>query len=294
MIKISDALITHGLPAIIAGKSWVVAYAMADRDMRRRELDFTAGTGLYDNLEFVAENVLDVLACDLDIAWYDPGYSAATKRQIIKDALLIKSKFGTRCAVRRAVCDLHPASEIEEWFEYEGAPSHFRVVCTVDGSTEPPNITALRQSVILYKRLTARLDGIILQTVFGMAVGFDTTAWIYRAPMTGELYAGTWPYTTTHGRMPAITLAAAPGAAAFAFASDMSGTVPDTATFGRMPETTPGITAAATANVFAAPQAGTETCTGVAGGNLETAGITPGADVQNFRFDTPYCGEDSL
>jgi phage tail P2-like protein len=294
MIKLADALVTDGLPAFIGAKAWVTAFAQAERDMRRRELEYTAGTGVYDNLEDVSDAVLDVLACDLNIAWYNPDYTAATKRQIIRDAILIKRKMGTKYAVRKAVCDLHPNSEIEEWFEYSGTPSHFRVVCTVDNSTEPPSITALRENVTLYKRLTARLDGIVLQTLFGLAVGIDTKVWLFPVGMTGEYSAGTWPITSTFAGIGANALTAAPVAAAFAFTSDMAGTVPNTATHGRLPIDGPGINATATVNTFAATAAGTEICTGAAGGGLNAAGIAPGDAVQNFCFDTPYCGDENL
>jgi P2-related tail formation protein len=55
----------------------------------------------------------------------------ASKRQQIKSSFYIHKHLGTKKALERAIEDLYPDSQIQEWYEYGGAPYHFKIVVNV-------------------------------------------------------------------------------------------------------------------------------------------------------------------
>lgn len=129
--------------------------------------------GMVDQLP---EDFLDALAWELDIEWYDKNADIDTKRALIKSSDEIHSHNGTKAAVLKVVENYYGGGEIEEWFEYNGDPGHFRISVTSEDMhiTIPEEFTSLVNKI---KRKSAVLDGM------------DFTWTTYQA-----LYAGTAEY----------------------------------------------------------------------------------------------------
>lgn len=79
------------------------------------------------------EDVLDLLAYDFKVDWYEQEAEIKYKRQAIKESLLVHRYKGTKYAVETALHSLFKSAEVQEWFKYGGEPFHFMV--TVYGST---------------------------------------------------------------------------------------------------------------------------------------------------------------
>lgn len=96
MIKsLRDAQITDGLPRIVREQPWVKALSMAAAVLHKKTMDYIDGSQIYTAIDSVAETVLDALAVNWKIDWYDTGYDIDRKRRIVKTALTIRRTMGT-------------------------------------------------------------------------------------------------------------------------------------------------------------------------------------------------------
>lgn len=85
MIKsLQDVLLTDALPRIVAGQDWVIALAGAVGEMHRRTMQYIDASQIYTSLDTASEEVLDALAINWKIDWYDSGYAIEQKRRIAK------------------------------------------------------------------------------------------------------------------------------------------------------------------------------------------------------------------
>ena len=75
MIKsLRDAQIIDGLPRIVREQPWVKALSMAAAVLHKKTMDYIDGSQIYTAIDSVAEPVLDALAVNWKIDWYDTGY----------------------------------------------------------------------------------------------------------------------------------------------------------------------------------------------------------------------------
>lgn len=161
MIKLQDALITDGLPEIIASETWAQAMAQAVRTEMRKILEYAQNCRLYAAVDSVPEKVVDLMAFDLRVHEYKESYPLATKRALVKVALQRWSKAGTKKAVEDLCSNIFGDAHVLEWYEYDGRPHYFKVSCTNPAITEK-DLTDFKRAVESIKRLSSWLDGVEL------------------------------------------------------------------------------------------------------------------------------------
>ena len=128
MIKsLRQARITDGLPRVLARQEWVIALSEALGLALGKTLDYTDESQIYTRLDTAPETVLDVLAVDWKIDWYDTELTVEQKRRIVKTALTVRRLMGTAAAVKLQVHAIYPEATVTEWFQYDGRPGCFRV-----------------------------------------------------------------------------------------------------------------------------------------------------------------------
>lgn len=291
MIKLREASIPGGVPAIVAAQPWVQALGAAWGKMQGKALDFADGSQIYTAIDTLPEALLDILAGSFKVDWYDASYPVETKRRLIKTALQIRRTIGTVYAVRTAVGAVFPDSDIEEWFEYGGRPSYFQIICTIDKAGAAVDYDAIKRAVGYYKRMIARLEGIYLQTLGALLIACKVDVWRYSVPVTSQgLHAGTYPDTATHGAFPAADIEVEGAASAAVYPVPVAGTRPNTATHSGPAAVV--LEAAAAQDAFAVdpPHAGTGVCESANGGGVAGDAVTPGVEAQAFGFDIKHCG----
>ncbi len=82
---------------------------------------------IYPAIDTLEEPLLDILARDFKVDWWDPEYSLEEKRRTLKDSWRVHRLLGTRAAVETAISAIYPHTQVLEWFEYGGEPYHFRL-----------------------------------------------------------------------------------------------------------------------------------------------------------------------
>lgn len=189
----------EGLPPAVADEPWIRIMDKVYRARHQHEMDAAERIHIYTLIDSQPEEILDVLATQFKVDWYDANYPLQAKQNIIKTALEVRRYYGTDWATLKAISAIYPRSEIEQWYDYGGTPGHFRVICSVDGALIPVKRREIRRSVNIYKRMTAHLDSLYLQVQAGLDVECELSSLVYRVPYASEtMYAGTWPRTTTH------------------------------------------------------------------------------------------------
>lgn len=110
MIKsLTDARITDGLPRIVSGQDWVIALSEALGSLHKKTLDYADASQIYTALDTVSEDILDVLAVNWKIDWYDTGFTVEQKRRIVKACIEARRLMGTVRAVRLQAQAIYPA-----------------------------------------------------------------------------------------------------------------------------------------------------------------------------------------
>jgi phage tail P2-like protein len=122
---------------------------------------------IYSRIDDLPESVLDILAWQFNVDWYETSSSIEEKRSTINEALKIKKIQGTPAAVQRVVEIYFGDGQVEEWFDYGGVPGFFRVV-TNNPSATGDKAALLIKAVNAVKNLRSRLEIVIIQSVDNM------------------------------------------------------------------------------------------------------------------------------
>lgn len=152
---------------------------------------------IYCCIDTLQEDVLDMLAIDFKVDWYNTSADIEAKRNMIKDCIKIHKHKGTVYAVETALKNIHQKSTVEEWFEYGGQPYFFRIVQDISNKYEVLNYDEILKTIAIYKRLSAHLEGVIYQCNIDLIIRSDTFNHKYIVPL-----AGTIPYRRTIGYIP--------------------------------------------------------------------------------------------
>lgn len=219
------------LPPALKGDTSTEALAEATAEVltdRVVEIDRLRIISNIDNLE---EALLDILAYDLKVDWYDYDYPVKAKRELIKNSVLAHKKLGTVYAVKLVLNSLYPNSELEEWFTYDGTPGCFRLNVNVSdsanaGAVEVYSTEEILRRIATVKRLSAHLEGVSYMVRNAIVVDHRIDHWQYRVPECNTLRCGTWWMRHTMGWSERHRLAVDGRAEPLEVSPELSGTLP--------------------------------------------------------------------
>lgn len=89
---------------------------------------------IYPAIDELDGPVLDILAYDFKVDWWDADYSLEEKRRTLKDSWRVHKTLGTKAAVEAAISAIYPNTKVQEWFEYGGEPYHFKILLDLTGT----------------------------------------------------------------------------------------------------------------------------------------------------------------
>lgn len=166
------------LPSALREDPAVVALAETLAELLAARPEEIGRMLIYPAIETLDEGLLDILAYDFKVDWWDPEYSLEEKRRTLKDSWSVHRMLGTKAAVELAISSIYPGARVIEWFEYDGAPYHFKLkinVATEDTSSERHR--RVLERVRFYKNLRSQLDEIIyIIQAEGVATGHTAAA----------------------------------------------------------------------------------------------------------------------
>lgn len=149
------------VPPALTRDPAMMARAAADAEAMAARLAEIDRVRIISNIDGLDETVLDILARDFKVDWWDPEYSIEEKRRTLKGSWRVHKILGTKAAVETAIRAIYPLTTVEEWFEYGGEPYHFRL--NIDITSDSGDRT--RQKRVLerlnfYKSLRSHNDGV--------------------------------------------------------------------------------------------------------------------------------------
>lgn len=89
-----------------------------------KQTEYPAIISRIDELD---SDVLDSLAWQYNVDFYDPAINVENKRKLIRESIAWHRLKGTSAAVAQLVSAIFGPSSVQEWYEYGGEPYHFRI-----------------------------------------------------------------------------------------------------------------------------------------------------------------------
>lgn len=147
------------LPAVLQGDKSMTALAVSIADVLAGRVDEIGRLCIYAHIDDLPEELLDILAKDFKVDWWNGDYTLEEKRQTLKDSWRVHRTLGTKAAVLSAISAIYPNTKVLEWWEYEGQPYHFKLI--IDSTYEnvdPEKHQRVMERVDYYKPLRSVLD----------------------------------------------------------------------------------------------------------------------------------------
>lgn len=160
MNSLENYVVTSLLPDSLKKDPFIVALAeAAEIELKEayREAKIIANLHEIDKLP---EFLLDFLAHEKHVDFYDNTLPIDKKRELIKNSPMLHRKKGTPWAVEQAVSTIFGDANVEEWYEFDGQPFHFAVELKPVGNFK--NADMARMLVLAYKNKRSRFDDFVI------------------------------------------------------------------------------------------------------------------------------------
>ena len=149
------------VPPALTRDPAMMARAAADAEAMAARLAEIDRVRIISNIDGLDETVLDILARDFKVDWWDPEYSIEEKRRTLKGSWRVHKTLGTKAAVETAIRAIYPLTTVEEWFEYGGEPYHFRLNINITSdSGDKARQKRVLERLNFYKSLRSHNDGV--------------------------------------------------------------------------------------------------------------------------------------
>ncbi len=111
----------------------------------------------YADIEGAASEVLNMLAVEMNVDFYDEALPLSKCRALVKNGYTYKYRKGTVRAVRQVVTDAYDQAHVEEWSDYGGEPYHFRIT-TEAAMPDEDTINKMFKAVSAVQNIRSKLD----------------------------------------------------------------------------------------------------------------------------------------
>lgn len=224
----TTANLLRTLPEVLRNDENMLALASSISNILSARVSEIDSLRIYTRIDELPEDLLDILAYDLKVDWYDYGYPISVKRDLIKNSVKVHMMMGTKFAVETGIRSLYPNSDLEEWFEYGGDPYYFRIVLDVTNSQVTAVYSDIIKSVNMYKSLRSKIEdgenGIVFRASSTMQIQTQTGYYKFHSGMTGQRVAGTYPVRSTIGSVESNSIAMEVTGNSAPFSSTLCGT----------------------------------------------------------------------
>lgn len=179
MRDIYTADMVSTLPECLMYDDRIVAIAQVIAEQLRKTAGLIKCVLIYSRIDELDEDLVDVLAYDLHVDWYDPDASLEIKRELVKNSIKVHIRLGTPWAVMNVINEYFGYGEMREWWEYGGEPHHFKILSTNPRITSD-ELDRFMNILNIVKRASSWLDDILItltgesHVYVGMAIGIST------------------------------------------------------------------------------------------------------------------------
>lgn len=161
------------LPAVLRENPSVLAICTAAAKILENGMRTMQVASIYPNIMRMPEGLLDILAYDFKVDWYDTSFSLQEKRETIASNWRVRRFIGTKYAVESALSAIYPDTKVQEWFQYGGEPYHFKILINVASDTiDVEKHEKVLAKIRYYKNLRSVLDCVEYYDATGEAVAY--------------------------------------------------------------------------------------------------------------------------
>lgn len=128
MIKLRDSQITQILPEKLAKEEAAQALSYALNQAVNRFVGYCKNISVFAIIDRLPDEILNLLAIELDTQYYDDSLAIDVKRELIKNTLIWYMGAGTPNAVEELVLSVFGRGEVKEWYEYGDEPFFFKII----------------------------------------------------------------------------------------------------------------------------------------------------------------------
>lgn len=177
MRKLSDIVLQEiAPPSINRDKNVQAVCAAIDVEMRNLAQQ-TRLVLLLPRLDELSEELVDELAWQYHVDFYDYSADLTKKRNLVRQAIAWHKRKGTPAAVEEIVKTVFLSGVVSEWFEYGGEPYHFKVRLIGEALPDYSVIDALHRAIDAVKNTRSWLDDMSFyrESYGNMYLGFITS-----------------------------------------------------------------------------------------------------------------------
>lgn len=128
MLNLSEVSLLDLIPPSLRNDSQVKAAAQALDVEIRAVTDAIGEIIFYSRIDMLSGEVIDHLAWQLHVDYYNPNLPLGVKRTLVKNSLVWHKTKGTPAAVEELITTVFDEGQVVEWWEYGGEPYMFKVV----------------------------------------------------------------------------------------------------------------------------------------------------------------------
>lgn len=159
---VHDVDFTRALPQPLKNDETMLSLGRTIAGELQQNIQLARLTLIYPRIDELGERLLDILAVDFKVDWYDFNGTLEEKRKAVKECIYVHRYKGTKYAVETALKSIYANVVVSEWFEYGGEPYHFRVTI-FDGTNDKEKRERILQKIKYYKNLRSVLDDVIFE-----------------------------------------------------------------------------------------------------------------------------------
>ncbi len=168
MLNINKDSIFKQYPPVLASDVRFAALGEVLAEQLAKNKELCNNAIIYAAIDTLSEEILDALAYDFRVEWYDYEGTIEEKRKTISECVSIHRYKGTKYAVETALKSVYDTVKVKEWYEYGGEPFHFKVII-YDSSGNEEKRNRILAKVKYYKNLRSHLE----ETVFMIGLNAD-------------------------------------------------------------------------------------------------------------------------
>lgn len=143
---------------------------------------------LYPRIDELPENLIDALAEQFHVDFYDNDMTLQQKRAVVKNSIAWHRRKGTPSVVEEMVQTVFESAKVEEWFEYGGKPYFFRVTLITAPLTDKAVLDRLVDAINKTKNVRSWLEYVSFSRPMEAAVYVGGVSAVFKSiTMTSDL-----------------------------------------------------------------------------------------------------------
>ena len=168
----------RAFPMEVDEKSRMAMMAAVVAEELERLFDDNDLLSIYTQIDALDGSMLDILADDFKVDWWDANAPLDKKRETFKNSINVHRALGTTGAVKKAITSMYAGATVLEWYNYGGDPYHYKLSVNLGdllGSAEILQNVVARSKY--YANVRSVLDGVSFRTdrVRNVFYGFAAT-----------------------------------------------------------------------------------------------------------------------